>query len=179
MSKEMLPEKLSSDQGLGPGSLPTIKETNKGKRERLIVIFVMAVGVGIVVLTSILLLPYLNPLVGSIFGSKSSSTTDGSSLMLEQPTAPLAPSFKAIDGEGSEVNISNGLARSEQISISGYADSGYSIELQCWIDTLPVYCDGSPITIVGLPDGNHELRIVEARGTGTEVSVFSWTTSSG
>jgi hypothetical protein len=176
MSKEMLPEKLSSDQGLGPGSVPIIKETNKGKTERLIVIFLMAVGVGIVVFASILLLPYLNSLGGSIFGSKS-STTDSAGLMLEA-TAPLAPSFKAIDGGGSEISISNGVARSEQISISGYSDSVYSTELQCWIDTLPVYCDGSPITIIGLPDGNHELRIVEAGGAGTEVNLFSWTTSS-
>jgi hypothetical protein len=160
------------------GSLPIIKETNKGKSERLIVIFLMAVGVGIVVLTSILLLPYLNSLGGSsIFGRKS-STSDSASLMLEA-NAPLALSFNAIDGGGSEIGISNGVARSNQISISGYSDSVYSTELQCWIDTLPVYCDGSPITITGLPDGSHELRIAEAEGTGQEISVFDWTTSSG
>ena len=155
------------------GSLPIIKETNKGKRERLIVIFLMAVGVGIVVLTSILLLPYLNSLGGSsIFGRKS-STSDSASLMLEA-NAPLALSFNAIDGGGSEIGISNGVARSDQISISGYSDSVYSTELQCWIDTLPVYCDGSPITITGLPHGKHKFSIAETGNVETVVRVFNW-----
>ena len=174
----MLPEKLSTDESLEPESLPIIKDTNKGKREGLIVVFLMAAGVGIVVSASILLLllPSLNPLVDSVFSSKSTITDSASATL--QASDTLAPSFKAIDGGGNEIGISNGVARSEQISISGYSDVGYSTELECWIDTLPVYCDGSPIIVAGLPDGVHEVRIVEPGSDGTKVSVFDWTTTS-
>jgi len=59
----MLPEKLSrdqsNDQGLGPESLPIVIETNEGKRERSLVVFLVAVAIGILVLTTIVLLPYV------------------------------------------------------------------------------------------------------------------------
>jgi len=60
MSKEMLPEKLSndqsSDQGLGPESIPIVIETNEGKRERSLVVFLVAIGIGLLVLPTIVLL---------------------------------------------------------------------------------------------------------------------------
>jgi hypothetical protein len=60
----MLPEKLSndqsSDQGLGPESIPIVIETNEGKRERSLVVFLVAIGIGILVLTTIVLLPYVS-----------------------------------------------------------------------------------------------------------------------
>ena len=69
----MLPEKLSrdqsNDQGLGPESLPIGIETNEGKRERSLVVFLVAFGMGILVLTMIVLLPYVNSFGGNIFGS--------------------------------------------------------------------------------------------------------------
>jgi hypothetical protein len=173
MSKEMLPEKLSGDQGLGPESPPIVTETNKGKRERLIVVFLMAVGIGILVLASIFLLPYVNSLEGSILGRTSSATTDSGSAALEA-TAALPPSFIATDAGGDEIQISNGLARSGQITISGYSDSGYSTKLRCSVDTLPVYCDGSPITITGLPHGEHKFSIAETGSDETVVRVFNW-----
>lgn len=172
MSKGILPEKLSRDHGLGPESLPVVIETNEGKREGLLVVFLMAVGIGILVLASIFLLPYVNSLGGSILGSMS-STTDGSSSAVEA-TAALAPSFIATDAIGNVIDISNGVARSEQITISGYSDSRYSTKLHCSIDGLPVYCDGSPITISGLPHGEHRFSVVEPSSAETIIRVFSW-----
>lgn len=172
MSKEMLPEKLSGDQGLGPESPPIVKETNKGKRERLIVVFLMAVGIGTLVLASIFLLPYVNSLGGSILGGTSSNTDSGSAAL--KTTAAMASSFEARDAEGKLIHVSNGVARSGQITISGYSDSGYSTKLRCSIDTLPVYCDGSPITVTGLPHGKHKFSIAETGSVETVVRVFNW-----
>jgi hypothetical protein len=176
MSKELLPEKLSRDQGLGPGSLPIMNDTNKGKKERHKAIFLIAVGIGTVVLASIVLTPYLNSLGDSIYGGKS-SITDNVSTMLE-PTAPLEPSFKATDGAGSEIDIRKGAATSEQISISGYSDRLFSTQLQCFVDTLPVYCDGGPITFKGIPVGRHQLTIVDPGHGETQITAFEWNTVS-
>lgn len=173
MSKEILPEKLSRDHGLGPESLPVVIETNKGKREGLLVVFLMAVGIGILVSASIFLLPYVNSLGGSILGSMSSTADSGSSSVVEA-TAALAPSFIATDAIGNVIDISNGVARSEQITISGYSDSRYSTKLHCSIDGLPVYCDGSPITISGLPHGEHRFSVLEPSSAETIIRVFSW-----
>jgi hypothetical protein len=172
MSKEMLPEKLSGNQGLRSESLPIVTGTNKAKREKLKVVFLMAVGIGILVLASILLLPYMNSLGGSMLGSISSNTDSGSRAL--EATATLAPSFKAIDASGDAIDFSNGVARSDRITISGYSDSRYSTKLQCTIDALPVYCDGSPITIAGLPSEEHRFRVVEPSSSETKVRVFSW-----
>ncbi len=172
MSKEILSEKLSRDHGLDPESLPVVIETNKGKREGLLVVFLMAVGIGILVLASIFLLPYVNSLGGSILGSVSSTADSGSSAI--EATAALAPSFIATDAIGNVIDISNGVARSEQITISGYSDSRYSTKLHCSIDGLPVYCDGSPITISGLPHGDHRFSVVEPSSVETIIRVFSW-----
>jgi hypothetical protein len=172
MSKEMLPEKLSRDQGLGPEPVPLVIETNKEKRERLIVVFLIAVGIGILVLTSIILLPHVNSL-GSAVLAGVRSTSDSGSGALEATTA-LAPSFKATDGKGNVIDISNGVAVLEEITISGYSNSKYSTKLLCRIDMLPVYCDGSPIVISGLPAGKHTFTITEPSSGDTIVRVFSW-----
>jgi hypothetical protein len=176
MSKELLPEKLSRDQGLGPGSLPIMNDTNKGKKERQKAIFLVAAGIGTVVLASILLTPYLNSLRDSILSGKS-SITDNASTMPE-PTAPLGPSFKATDGAGSRIDIRNGVATSEHISISNYSDEPYSTELQCFVDTLPVYCDGGPITLKGIPVGTHQITIVDPGHGETQITAFEWNTVS-
>jgi hypothetical protein len=50
--------------------------------------------------------------------------------------------------------------------------------LHCLIDRYhPVYCDGRPITVEGLPVGPHELRIVESAGAEPVVQAFEWTIS--
>jgi hypothetical protein len=105
-------------------------------------------------------------------GGRSSSTDNGSAAL--KVTAAMSLSFEAKDAEGNVIHISNGLGRSEQITISGYSDIGYSTKLRCSIDTLPVYCDGSPITISGLPHGKHKFSIAETSSAETVVRVFNW-----
>jgi hypothetical protein len=105
-------------------------------------------------------------------GGRSSSTDSGSAAL--KVTAAMSLSFEAKDAEGNVIHISNGLGRSEQITISGYSDIGYSTKLRCSIDTLPVYCDGSPITISGLPHGKHKFSIAETGSAETVVCVFNW-----
>jgi hypothetical protein len=105
-------------------------------------------------------------------GGRSSSTDSGSAAL--KVTAAMSLSFEARDAEGNVIHINNGLGRSEQITISGYSDIGYSTKLRCSIDTLPVYCDGSPITISGLPHGKHKFSIAETGSAETVVRVFNW-----
>ena len=172
MNKEMLPRKLS--EGLAHESLPTIIETNKEKREGLILVCLIAVGVLIVPLASIVLLPYVKSLEGNIFGGVSSSTTDNGNHAFEATTTALGASFKAIDAKGDVIENNDGVARSEQITLTGYSDSVYSTKMLCTIDMLSLYCDGSPIAISGLPDGKHTFTIMEPSSGETIVRVFSW-----
>jgi len=65
----------------------------------------LAVGIGILVLTTIVLLPYVNSFGGNIFGSVSSSSTATTTTTttdrgdsVAKPTTALPASFKAIDG---------------------------------------------------------------------------------
>ena len=172
----MLPAKMGRDQGLGPESLPVVIETKKGKRDGLIVVLSMAVGIGILISAGIFVLPYLSSLRGGILDS-TDSIADSPSATLET-TAILSPSFKAVDGKGNIVGSNNGVARSDQITISGYSHDTYNTELLCYIDKQPVYCKGSPITLLGIPDGSHELSIIELGKSEPVVGVFEWTTLS-
>ena len=72
----MLPTKLGGEQGLGPESPPIVIETSKKRREGLMLVLLIAVGVAILALASIVLLPYANSPRGSIFGSVDGSTID-------------------------------------------------------------------------------------------------------
>ena len=174
----MLQKKLDGDEGLGPDSPPIVIETSKNRREGLILVLLIAVGVGLLALTTIVLLPYVNSPRGNIFGGVgSSSTTDGGSGTIEARSA-LTPSFKVTDANGKVIQISNGLAKPELITISGYTHSIYSTRLECSIDALPVYCDGSPISLPGLPHGKHTFTISEPSNGETTVRVLSWKTIS-
>jgi NAD(P)-dependent dehydrogenase (short-subunit alcohol dehydrogenase family) len=78
-----------------------------------------------------------------------------------------------------DVLINNaGIASSEQITLTGYSHSQYSTKMLCTIDMLPLYCDGSPIVISGLPAGKHTFTIMEPSGGETIVRVFSWRNTS-
>jgi hypothetical protein len=172
MSKEMLPEKLSMNQAVGRESLPIVQQTKKGRREGKMIFHLTAAGIGILLLAGIFLLPYVNSLRDNILGVSSASPHMSSDIT--ESTAPLAGTFKAIGAHGIEIDSRNGAARSDQITLSGYSDSTYSTKLHCLIDTLPLYCDGGPIDISGLPDGNHEFRIMEPGSASSVVRVFSW-----
>lgn len=166
----MLPRKLS--EGIAPESPPTVIETNKEKRQGLILVCLIAVGVVIVPVASIVLLPYVKSLEGNIFGGVSSTTDSGNDAF--EATTALEASFKATDAKGDVIENNDGVARSEQITISGYSDSLYSTKMLCTIDMLPVYCDGSPIAISGLPAGKHTFTIMEPGSSETIARVFSW-----
>jgi len=180
----MLPEKLSRDQsidqGLGPESLPFVIETNGGKRERSLVVFLVAVGIGILVLTTIVLLPYVNSFGGNIFGSVSSSSTATTTTTTDRgdsvakPTTALPASFKAIAGNGNVIE-ENGVTKSDWITITGYSDTQYDPSLQCSIDSLHIYCsDSGEIGLSDLPIGKHTFTVVEPSNGETIVRAFSW-----
>jgi hypothetical protein len=146
----------------------------------------VAVGIGILVLTTIVLLPYVNSFGGNIFGSVSSSsssstaatttTTTDSGDSVAKPTTALPASFKAIDGNG-DVIEENGVTKSDWITITGYSDSEYDPRLQCSIDSLHIYCsDNSEISLSDLPIGKHIFTVVEPSNGETIVRAFSWKT---
>jgi hypothetical protein len=175
MSKEMLPRKLS--EGLAPESSPTVIETNEQKRQGLILVCLIAVGVVIVPVASIVLLPYVKSLEGNVFGGVSSSGTTDSGIDALDATTALGASFIATDAKGDVIKNGDSVARSEQLTLTGYSDSSYSTEMLCTVDMLPLYCDGGPITISALPAGKHTITIMEPSSGGeTIVRVFSWWT---
>ena len=107
----MLRKKLGGDQGLRPDSAPIVIGTIKNRREGLLLVLLIAVGVGLLALTTIVLLPYVNSPRANIFGGVgSSSTTDSGSGGIEARST-LTPSFKVTDANGNVIQISNGLAK--------------------------------------------------------------------
>jgi hypothetical protein len=172
MSKEVLPRKLS--ESLAPEPPSTVIETNGQKRQGLILVCLIAVGVVIVPVASIVLLPYVKSLEGNVFGGVS-STTDSGNDALEAATTALGASFIATDAKGDVIKNGDSVARSEQLTLTGYSDSPYSKKMLCTVDMLPLYCDGGPITIPSLPAGKHTITIMEPSSSGeTIVRIFSW-----
>jgi hypothetical protein len=171
MSKKMLSRKLGADEGLGPESPTIVTETNKEKREGLKLIFPIAGGIVILLVASLVLMPYVNSLGDNIF-SGLSSTTDSSNDAVQATTA-LAASFKATDGKGTVIE-ENGVTKSAEMTITGYSDSSFSTKLRCSIDSLPAYCSGSPVTLSGLPPGEHVFTVIEPVSDKITVQSFSW-----
>jgi hypothetical protein len=173
MSNEIQLGKLSANRTADVES-PTVGEKKKEKKKRPggLLLFLMAVGLGAVALTSITL---LSPVAfygrvdspGSI--DSSSSQGNGAALI---PTA-LGASAAATDGKGVAIEA-NGLTKSADVTIAGYSDSSYSTELSCSIDLLPTYCSGSPVTLSGLPPGEHVFTLVEPVRDEITVQSFSW-----
>jgi hypothetical protein len=141
----------------------------------------LAVGIGILVLTTIVLLPYVNSFGGNIFGSVSSSSTATTTTTttdrgdsVAKPTTALPALFKAIDGNGNVIE-ENGVAKSDWITITRYSDSQYDPSLQCSIDSLHIYgSDSSEIGLSDLPIGKHTFTVVEPSNGETIVQAFSW-----
>jgi hypothetical protein len=176
MSKEILPGKLSAKRAVSAESSIVVEEKKKrggGGGGRLL-LFLMAVGIGAVALTSITVLApvafydYVNS-PGSI--NDSDNMGDGALI----PSA-LAASFTATDGKGTVIE-DNGVTKSAKMTITGYSDSKYDAGLQCLIDSLPLYCSGSPVTVSGLPPGEHTFTIAEPSSGETTVRAFSWNIS--
>ena len=173
MSNEILPGKLSANPAVRAESQIVVEEKKeKKKRQGGLLLFLMAVGLGAVALASITLLAPVafyshvdSP--GSI--DDSGSRGDGAAVV---PTA-LAASATARDGNGAVIE-DNGSTKSGEMTITGYSDKSYSTELGCSIDSLPAYCSGSPVTISGLPSGEHVFTIAEPVSDETTVESFSW-----
>src|SRR5215213_7419671 len=173
MSNEVLLGKLSANRTLDAES-PSVVEKKKEKKKRQggLLLFLMAVGLGAVALTSVTLLApvafygHVDSL-GSI--DESGSRGDGSAVI----AIALAPSATATDGKGTAIEA-NGLTKSGEMTMTGYSDSSYSTELSCSIDSLPMYCSGSPVTLSGLPPGEHVFTIVEPVRDEITVRSFSW-----
>jgi hypothetical protein len=170
MSNEILPGKLSANRTVSAGSPIVVEE--KRKRKGGLLLFLMAVGLGAVALTSVTLLAPV-AFYGHVDSpggiDDTSSRGDGAAVI----TSALAASATATDGKGTVIE-NNGLTKSGEMTIAGYLDSSYSTDLNCAIDNLPAYCSGNPITFSGLPPGEHVFTIVEPMRDEITVQYFSW-----
>src|SRR5215212_5634027 len=180
MSNEILLGKLSANGTVDVESPIVVEkkteEKGKKKRQGSLLLFLMAVGLGAaaVALSSVTLLAPVafygrvdSP--GSIDDSGSSSG-DGAAAVI--PTA-LAASATATDGKGKVIEP-NGVTKSGEMTMTGYSGSSYSTELRCSIDSLPMHCSGSPVTLSGLPPGEHVLTMTEPVRDKITVKSFSW-----
>jgi hypothetical protein len=186
MSNEILLGKSSANGTVdveSPIVVEKKREEGKKKKKRqgslLLLLFLMAVGLGgaaAVALTSVTL-PAPVAFYGHVDSPDSiddsgSSRGDGPSAAAVIPTA-LADSAAVTDGKGTVIEP-NGLTKSGEMVMTGYSDRIYSTELRCSIDSLPVHCSGSPVTLSGLPPGEHELTIAEPMHDKITVKSFSW-----
>lgn len=173
MSNEILPGKLSANRAVSAESQIVVEEKKKEKKKRRggLLLFLMAVGLGAVALASITLIAPV-AFYGHVDspGSIDDSGSRGDGAVVS--TAPAA-SATAIDGNGAVIE-DNGSTKSGEMTITGYSDKSYSTELSCSIDSLPTYCSGSPVTISGLPSGEHVFTMIEAFGDEITVQSLSW-----
>jgi hypothetical protein len=169
MSKEILPGKLSANRTASAESLIVDEKKKTGRRGLLL--FLMAVGLGAIALSSIIVLAPVTfyDRVGSP-GSIDGGRSDGDATI---PSALAASSATATDGKGTVIG-DNGMTKSAEMTITGYSDSSYSTKLHCSIDSLPAYCSGSPVTLSGLPPGEHVFTVIEPVSDKITVQSFSW-----
>ena len=173
MSNQILPGKLSAKRTVSAES-PIVVEKKK-KSGKGLPLFLIAVGLGAVALTSITLLAPVTfyDHVGSprSIDDSSSSRGDGATI----PSALAASSSAtATDGKGTVIG-DKGVTKSAEMTIAGYSESSHSTELRCSIDSLPAYCSGSPVSLSGLPPGEHVFTVVEPVSDKIAVqSTFNW-----
>jgi len=174
VSNEILPGKLSANRAVSAES-PIIVEKKKERKKGAggLLLFLMAVGLGAVAVGSITLLApvafYVHVDSPGSIDDNSGGRSDGEAVI---PTA-LAASATATDGKGTVIEA-NGLTKSADMTITGYTDSGYSTELRCLIDSQPMYCSGSPVTLSGLPSGEHVFTIIEPVRDEKMIQSFGW-----
>lgn len=135
-------------------------------------LFLMAVGLGRATLVSISVLAPVT-FYGHVDspGNIDDSSSGGDSATISSALA--VPSAAATDGKGTAIG-NNGLTKSAGMTISAYTDSSYSTELRCSIDSLPTYCSGSPVTISGIPLGEHVFTVMGSVSDKTTIQSFSW-----
>jgi hypothetical protein len=152
MSNEIQLGKLSANRTVDAES-PIIVGKEKGKKKNgqgALLLLLIIFGLGAVALTSITLLGPMTfyGYVGSpgSIDDDSGDRGDGAAVL---PAYVAASSGTAIDDKGTVIE-DNGLTKSAVMTITGYSDSSsYSTELRCSIDSLPTYCSGSPVTLLG------------------------------
>jgi hypothetical protein len=175
MSNEILPGKLSANRTVDAESQIVVgKEKERKKGPGALLLFLMALGLGAVALTSVTLLGPVT-FYGRVAspGSIDDSSGDRGDGAAVTPTALAASSATATDGKGTAIEA-NGLTKSADMTITGYSDSSFSTELSCSIDSLPMYCSGSPVAISGLPPGEHVFTVKGSVSDKTAVQSFSW-----
>jgi hypothetical protein len=168
MSNEILPGNLTASPSVSAESSIVVK---KKKGTRGVLLFIMAIALGAVALSSISLLPpvtYYGRIGSPAIIINNGSRDDGASV----PSA-LAASATSTDGKGTVIGR-EGVTKSAEMTIAGYSDSTYSTELRCTIDSLPAYCSGGPVTVSGLPPGEHVFTVVEPISDRIIVRSFSW-----
>jgi hypothetical protein len=170
MSNQILPGKLGAKRTVSAESPIVVEKKNKSGKDLLL--FLIAVGLGAVALTSITLLAPVTfyDHVGSPRSIDDSSSRGDAAAVI---TGALAASATATDGNGVVIE-NNGLTESDEMTIAGYSDSSYSKELRCALDSLPAYCSGSPVTFSGLPPGEHVFTTVESINDQITVQYFGW-----
>jgi hypothetical protein len=174
MSEETLPVKSGAHRTGSAESTVVVEQKKRLEGVDRISLLLIAVGVGTIALTSIIVLAPV-----SFYGyveSPGSIYDSGDRAAAAIPT-DLAPSIKAIDGEGIMIE-NNGMTKSGTMTITGHSDDNYDVGLQCWIDSLPLFCSGNSVTISELPPGRHSFTIVEPGSEETIVRAFSWNISS-
>ena len=183
MSKEILPGKLSANRAVSVESPIVVKEKKeekkRGRRRGRLLLFLMAVGLGAVALTSITLLAPVTfydhvASPGSISDGGNSDSGSGGAIPTALAASSSSSSATAMDGKGTIIE-DNGVTKSAEMTITGYySDSSFSTQLRCSIDSLPAYCSGSPVTLSGLPTGEHTFTVVEPISDKITVQSFSW-----
>jgi hypothetical protein len=175
MSNEILPGKLRAKPAISEESPIVVeKKKEKKKRARGLLLFLMVVGLGVVAAGSITL-----PAPVVFYGYVSSpGSIDDSGSRGDGATIPsaLAASATVTDGNGAVID-NNGSTKSGEMTITDYSNGSYSTELRCSIDSLPAYCSGSPVTISGLPTGEHTFNIAESVNDESTLQSFSWNIS--
>ena len=132
----------------------------------------MAVGLGAAALTSITLLAPVT-FSGHVASPGSIDDSGNRGMVRAIHTAQVATSATATDGKGTVIG-DNGMTKSSEMTITGYWDNSYGTKLRCSIDSLPAYCSGSPVTISGLPPGEHVFTVVEPVSDKITSQSFSW-----
>jgi hypothetical protein len=174
MSNEIQLGKLSANRAVDAES-PIVVEKKKERKKRQggLLLFLLAVGLGAVAVGSITLLApvafYGHVDSPSSIDDNSGSRSDGAAVI---PTA-LAASATATDSKGTVIEA-NGLTKSADMTITGYSNSKFSTELRCLIDSRPMYCSGSPVTLSGLPPGEHLFTIIEPVRDEKMIQSFGW-----
>jgi hypothetical protein len=175
MSNEILPGKLSANRAVTAESPVVMEKKNENKKRRGgLPLFLLAVGLGAVAAGSITLVApvafygHVDSSPGSI-DDDTNSRGNGAAVI----TGALAASATATDGKGTVIE-NNGLTKSGEMTIAGYSDSSYSTEVHCAINSLPTFCSGKPVTLSGLPPGEHVFTIVEPINDQITVQYFSW-----